>query len=108
VLRRIALLYVIEGEARGLPAERRRHARGERSRVLVDDLHLFLEAKNRQVSAKSKLGEAIRYIRHTGYPGIGAGAQKNAQFESQSDVIVSATNYPPLRERRISGLKPIF
>jgi len=61
VLRRIALLYVIEGEARGLPAERRRHARGERSRVLVDDLHLFLEAKNRQVSAKSKLGEAIRY-----------------------------------------------
>ena len=61
VLRRIALLYVIEGEVRGLTAERRRHARSERSRVLVDDLHLFLEAKNRQVSAKSKLGEAIRY-----------------------------------------------
>ena len=61
VLRRIALLYVIEGEVRGLPAEQRRDARNDRSRVHVDDLRQYLEAKNRQVSAKSKLGEAIRY-----------------------------------------------
>jgi transposase len=61
VLRRIALLYAIEGEVRGLPAEQRRDARNERSRVHVDDLRHYLEAKNRQVSAKSKLGEAIRY-----------------------------------------------
>jgi hypothetical protein len=61
VLRRIALLYVIEGEARGLSAEQRRDARNERSRVIVDDLRHYLEAKIRQVSAKAKLGEAIRY-----------------------------------------------
>lgn len=61
VLRRIALLYIIESEVRGLPAEQRRDARNERSRVHVDDLRQFLEAKNRQVSTKSKLGEAIRY-----------------------------------------------
>jgi len=61
VLGRIALLYAIEGEVRGLSAEQRRDARGERSRVHVNDLRLYLEAKNRQVSAKSKLGEAIRY-----------------------------------------------
>jgi transposase len=61
VLRRIALLYAIEGEVRGSPAEQRRTARTERSRVIVDDLHQYLEARNRQVSAKSKLGEAIRY-----------------------------------------------
>jgi transposase len=61
VLRRIALLYVIEGEVRGLPAAQRRDARNDRSRVIVDDLRQYLEAKNRQVSAKSKLGEAIRY-----------------------------------------------
>lgn len=61
VLRRIALLYAIEGEMRGLSAEQRRDARNKRSRVHVDDLHQYLEAKNRQVSAKSKLGEAIRY-----------------------------------------------
>jgi transposase len=61
VLRRIALLYAIEDEVRGLPAEQRRAIRDDRSREIVDDLRHFLEARNRQVSAKSKLGEAIRY-----------------------------------------------
>lgn len=61
VLRRIALLYAIECEVRGLSAEQRRGARDERSHVIVDDLRQYLEARNRQVSAKSKLGEAIRY-----------------------------------------------
>ncbi len=61
VLRRIAMLYAIEGEVRGLPPEQRRVIRDERSRPLVADLHQYLEARLRQVSAKSKLGEAIRY-----------------------------------------------
>lgn len=61
VLRRIALLYAIEDEVRGSPAEQRRAARDARSHTIVDDLRQYLEARNRQVSAKSKLGEAIRY-----------------------------------------------
>jgi transposase len=61
VLRRIALLYAIEDEVRGLSAEQRRAVRHDRSREIVDDLRQFIEARNRQVSAKSKLGEAIRY-----------------------------------------------
>ena len=61
VLRRVALLYAIEEEARGLSAEQRRTVRNDRSRIMVDDLRQYLEARNRQVSAKSKLGEAIRY-----------------------------------------------
>ncbi len=61
VLQRIAALYKIEGEVRGAPAAQRQQIRHERSRVIVDDLRVFLEAKNRQVSAKAKLGEAIRY-----------------------------------------------
>ncbi|AXU20932.1 transposase (plasmid) [Novosphingobium sp. THN1] len=61
VLRRIAQLYAIEDEVRGAPAERRRQIRVERSRVIVDELRHYLEARNRQVSAKAKLGEAIRY-----------------------------------------------
>lgn len=61
VLRRIALLYAIEDEVRGAPVEQRRHVRHERSRDIVDDLRQYLEARNRQVSAKAKLGEAIRY-----------------------------------------------
>lgn len=35
--------------------------RAERARVIVDDLHVYLEARLRQVSAKSKLADAIRY-----------------------------------------------
>lgn len=61
VLHRIALLYAIEDEARGEPAQQRRLVRGEHSRVIIDDLHHYLEARNRQVSPKAKLGEAIRY-----------------------------------------------
>lgn len=61
VLRRIASLYAIEDEIRGLPADERRDARDQRSRPIVDDLCRFLEARGRQVSAKAKLGEAISY-----------------------------------------------
>lgn len=61
VLRRIAMLYAVEDEVRGAPAEQRRAVRQERSRAIVDDLRHYLDARNRQVSAKSKLGEAIRY-----------------------------------------------
>ncbi|MBB4861031.1 transposase [Novosphingobium chloroacetimidivorans] len=61
ILRRIAMLYAIEDEVRGSPAEQRRAAREERSRVIVEDLKPYLEARLRQVSAKSKLAEAIRY-----------------------------------------------
>ena len=60
-LRRIALLYAVEDDVRGSSAERRRAVRAERSRAIVDDLHQYLVARGRQVSAKSKLGEAIRY-----------------------------------------------
>jgi transposase len=61
VLRRIASLYAIEDEIRGLPADERRDVRDQRSRPIIDDLYRFLEARGRQVSAKSRLGEAIRY-----------------------------------------------
>jgi len=61
VLRRIASLYAIEDEIRGLPADDRRRIRDQRSRPIVNDLHRFLEARGRQVSAKAKLGEAISY-----------------------------------------------
>jgi hypothetical protein len=61
VLRRIALLYGVEDEVRGAAAEQRRAVRDERSRIVVAELHQYLVDRNRQVSAKSKLGEAIRY-----------------------------------------------
>jgi transposase len=59
VLRRIAALYAIEEDIRALSADKRRDARDQCSRPIVDDLYRFLEASDRQVSAKSRLGEAI-------------------------------------------------
>lgn len=61
VLRRIASLYANEDEIRGLPADERRDARDQRSRPIINDIYRFLEARGRQVSAKSRIGEAIRY-----------------------------------------------
>ncbi|MCW1432521.1 IS66 family transposase, partial [Novosphingobium sp. JCM 18896] len=61
ILRRIAMLYAVEDEVRGTSAEQRRIMRDEHSRVVVEDLKLYLEARLRQVSAKSKLADAIRY-----------------------------------------------
>jgi transposase len=61
VLRHVASLYAIEDEIRGLCADERLSVRDQRSRPIVDDLHKFLEARGRQVSAKAKLGEAISY-----------------------------------------------
>ena len=69
VLRRIALLYAIEDEVRGSSAEQRRALRVERAHVVVDDLRLYLDARLRQVSAKSKLAEAIRYALNLSTPG---------------------------------------
>ena len=61
VLRRIAMLYAVEDEVRGVSAEQRRAIRQSRSRAIVEELRRYLDARSRQVSAKSKLGEAIRY-----------------------------------------------
>lgn len=61
ILRQIAMLYAIEVEVRGLAPEQRYAARTERSRIIVDGLRAYLDARLRQVSAKSKLAEAIRY-----------------------------------------------
>ena len=69
VLRRIAKLYAIEEQVRGTSVEQRRAARAEQARVIVDDLHIYLEARLRQVSAKSKLADAIRYAL-TRWPGL--------------------------------------
>lgn len=61
ILRRIAMLYAIEDEVRGVSAEHRRAVRDECARIVVEDLRQYLDARLRQLSAKSKLAEAIRY-----------------------------------------------
>ena len=60
-LRRIAQLYKIEDDIRGLTAEARRAVRKERSRPIVAELEPWLREKLGLISQKTKLAEAIRY-----------------------------------------------
>jgi transposase len=60
-LQRIASLYAIEKDIRGLSAEARRAIRQERSRPTLDELEPWLRAKLALISQKTKLAQAIRY-----------------------------------------------
>ena len=65
VLARIRTLYRIEAEIRGQPAEHRRRERQERSRPIVEALHVWLEDYLPRVSGVSDLAIAMRYaLRH--------------------------------------------
>jgi transposase len=58
---RIAALYAIEADIRGLSADERRQARQRRTKPLIDDLRLWLEAQLAAVSGKATIAGAIRY-----------------------------------------------
>jgi transposase len=60
-LERIGKLYAIESEIRGCSAEKRREARQQKSRPLIEELEPWLHAKLALISQKTKLAEAIRY-----------------------------------------------
>jgi hypothetical protein len=60
-LQRIGLLYTIEADIRGQPAEARLAARQIRSAPLFIELRTWLEATQSRVSGRSELAAAIRY-----------------------------------------------
>lgn len=61
-LRRIAELYAIEKDIRGISPGQRLSARQVRSAPLVKDFGTWLQAQRHRVSAKSRLGEKLAYI----------------------------------------------
>lgn len=61
-LKQIATLYRIEKDIRGQSPEARLTARQERSKPILDDFESWLAAQRARVSAKSPLGEALKYI----------------------------------------------
>jgi hypothetical protein len=63
VLKRIATLYDVEDEARGLPADRRRLIRQEKAAPLINELAAVLDAMLPKLPGKSDLAAAIRYAR---------------------------------------------
>lgn len=60
-LRRIAELYVIEADIRGKPPDQRLLARRARSRPLLDEFALWLNATLAKLSRKSDTAAAIQY-----------------------------------------------
>ena len=60
-LRRIAELYTIEAELRGLHAEHRRSVRQQRSRPLVEAMRVWLTEQLQRISGRSTLAQAMRY-----------------------------------------------
>jgi transposase len=60
-LQRIAALYEIEAEIRGLSADERRAARELRTKPLLDAMRLWLEQRQAELPRKSPLAEAIGY-----------------------------------------------
>jgi transposase len=60
-LRRIGVLYDIERDINGLPSERRRAVRAERSLSLLADLRIWMETERRRLSSKTDLAKALQY-----------------------------------------------
>ncbi len=61
-LRKITALYRIEKELRGQDPEARLTARQARSKPIIDEFEAWLTANRASVSAKSPLGEALKYV----------------------------------------------
>ena len=60
-LRRIAALYAIEIDLRGVPPEERQRVRQEQSRPLVEAMHTWFNKQLERLSGRSALAQAIRY-----------------------------------------------
>lgn len=60
-IRRIAGLYAVEKDARGLPPDDRVRLRQERAKPILDNLEIWLAAQLARIPGKSELAKAIRY-----------------------------------------------
>jgi transposase len=61
-LTQVGKLYRIEKDIRGLSPDARRAARQERSKPVIEAFEVWLTSNRARVSAKSPLGEALKYI----------------------------------------------
>ena len=60
-IRRIAALYAVEKEARGLAPDQRVEIRKAKAKPIFEDLEAWLQAQLPKISGKSELAKAIRY-----------------------------------------------
>lgn len=57
----VQALYAVEREARGLDADKRKALRGEKSRPVLDKIHVLLLRARAEILPKSPMGEAVTY-----------------------------------------------
>jgi transposase len=62
ILQRIAALYAIEKQIRGISPAARRAVRQERAKPLVAELEAFIRAQRERLSPKSNMGQALAYL----------------------------------------------
>ena len=60
-IQRIAQLYAVEKEARGLTPERCVEIRRAKAKPILDDLEIWLQCELPKLSSKTPLANAIRY-----------------------------------------------
>ena len=94
---RIAALYKIENQIRGIDPDQRRAMRQELSRPLVDEFFAWLAAQAARVSRKSKLGEAMAYMlrRENGFRLF----LDNGRVDIDSNLVENAIRAPAMKRR---------
>lgn len=94
---RIAALYKIENQIRGIDPDQRRAMRQELSRPLVDEFFAWLTAQAARVSRKSKLGEAMAYMlrRENGFRLF----LDNGRVDIDSNLVENAIRAPAMKRR---------
>lgn len=96
-LLRIAAIYRVEADIRGLPPDDRRAVRQERSRPLVDEFFAWLTAQAGRVSRKSDLGKALAYMirRQEGFRLF----LENGHVDMDSNLVENAIRSPAMTRR---------
>ena len=96
-LLRIAALYKVEDAIRGSDPERRRAARQDLSRPLVDAFFAWLKAQAARVSRKSDLGDAMAYMlkRQDGFRLF----LEDGRVDIDSNLVENAIRSPAMNRR---------
>jgi hypothetical protein len=87
VIRRIALLYTIEKEIRGMAPQDRVAVRQARAKPVFDQLEEWLHAQLPRLSGKSPLAQAIRYALGPDAEGAAISQQRPPGVGQQRDLV---------------------
>ena len=112
-IKRIALLYAVEKEARGMSPEERVALRQSKAKPVFDDLEAWLHAQLPRISGKFPLAQAIRYTlgrmpKALGYLDHGfLELDNNATERAMRPIALGRKNYLFMGSQR-GGMRPFI